>query len=102
MALSERRRSNPAISVVSWMEVMIGTPPVREGETRRFLGRFQMLGLEPEIVEGAVRVRRSMRLKLPDAIIYATALATGRVLVTADRGDFPDGTPGVELLDLSH
>ncbi len=101
MALLEPRSSGAAISVISWMEVMVGTPAAREEETRRFLGRFQVLGMEHEVIEQAVRIRKSMRLKLPDAIIYATALTSGRTLVTADRGDFPSGTAGVEILDLS-
>ncbi len=101
-ALLERRASEPAISIVTWMEVMIGAPPPRDEETRKFLSRFEVLGLEREVVERAVLVRRSQRFKLPDAVIYATALIAGRVLVTADRGDFPSGTPGVEAIDLSH
>lgn len=91
----------PAISVITWMEVMTGTPREKEEKTRRFLGNFKVVGLEPDAVERAVLLRQSMRLKLPDAIIYATALATGRELVTADRRGFPAGTPDVRHLDLT-
>ena len=40
-------------------------------------------------------LRQTMRLKLPDAIIYATALETGRTLVTMNSRDFPPGTEAV-------
>ena len=92
---------SPAISIITWMEVLTGASAATEANTRRFLDRFHVVGLERGIVEQAIQVRRSMRLKLPDAIIYATALTSGRHLVTADRRDFPAGTPGVSLLDLS-
>ncbi len=101
-ALLEPRPAAAAISVITWMEVMVGAPAAREEESRRFLGRFKLVGMEHEVIERAVQIRRSMRLKLPDAIIYAAALATGRTLVTADRGDFAADAPGIELLDLSH
>ncbi len=91
----------PAISIITWMEVLTGASPGKEADTRRFLDRFEVIGLQTEVVERAVLVRRSMRLKLPDAIIYATALTAGRRLVTADRRDFPADTPGVSILDLT-
>jgi predicted nucleic acid-binding protein len=46
-------------------------------------------GITVEIAERAVRLRRTMRLKLPDAIIEATALTSGRTLVTHNTRDFP-------------
>ncbi len=92
---------SPAISIITWMEVLTGASPQKEENTRRFLDRFDIIGMGSEVVERAVLVRRSMRFKLPDAIIYATALTVGRLLVTADRRDFPPETPGVSILDLN-
>ena len=46
-------------------------------------------------MERTILVRRQMRLKLPDAIIYASALVTGRTLVTYNTRDFALGTPSV-------
>jgi predicted nucleic acid-binding protein len=43
-----------------------------------------VLGLMPQVRDTAVRLRRSYRLKLPDAIVAATALALGAELVTND------------------
>lgn len=88
-----------SISVITWMEVMAGAGPEREAGTRRFLARFLILELTPAIAETAVRVRKTTRLKLPDAIIYATALATGRTLLTLNSRDFPPGTPSILIPD---
>jgi hypothetical protein len=36
-------------------------------------------------------------MKLPDAIIQATAEGAGRVLITRNTRDFPASTPGVRI-----
>ncbi len=41
--------------------------------------------LNPDVVERTIELRRSERLKTPDAIIVATALHLGVPLVTADK-----------------
>jgi predicted nucleic acid-binding protein len=84
-----------AISVVTWIEVMVGAPPAAEVVTREFLDRFTLVGIEPEVAEDAANLRRSQRIKLPDAIIWASARQTGRLLVTRNTKDFPAGDPGV-------
>ncbi len=86
-----------AVSLITWMEVMVGRSGDDEEVARSFLSTFNIIGISQPIAEEAVRVRRSMRVKLPDAIIYATALSTGRTLVTYNSRDFPSGTPGVEI-----
>lgn len=70
-----------AVSVVTWMEVMADARVEHEADTRRFLTRFTLQELTPAIAETAVRVRKESRLKWPDAIVYATALAVGLSLI---------------------
>jgi predicted nucleic acid-binding protein len=41
--------------------------------------------------------RERPRLKLPDAIILATAQTRGRVLVTRNTKDFPAEMPGIRV-----
>ena len=91
-------RDQLPISVITWMEVMAGATDRTEESTRRFLGRFVVKNITPEIAEQAVKLRKSLRLKLPDAIIYATALTSGLRLATFNTRDFPAGTPGVHNL----
>ena len=86
-----------AISIVTWMEVMAGATPGEEPRIRAFLATFRSLPLTPEIAELSVIVRRQRKMKLPDAIIKATAEITGRLLLTRNTRDFPSGDPGVRV-----
>ena len=55
----------------------------------QFLGRVEVVGLERtqlRLIERIIEVRRTSRLKLPDAIIVATALDASATLVTGDEG----------------
>jgi predicted nucleic acid-binding protein len=92
-----RRYAAPAISLITWMEVMAGTTPGDEGATRAFLARFRLLPVDPAVAEGAVALRRSLRLKLPDAIILATAETHSLLLITRNTKDFPADRPGVRI-----
>ncbi|HEX4199775.1 MAG TPA: type II toxin-antitoxin system VapC family toxin [Caulobacteraceae bacterium] len=84
-----------AISVVSWMEVMVGAPDGAKDGTKAFLSTFQLIGLDEPVAEAAVALRRSHRIKLPDAIVWASARVNGRLLVTRNERDFPTSDPGV-------
>jgi hypothetical protein len=86
-----------AISIVTWMEVMAGATPGEEPRIRAFLATFRSLPLTPEIAELSVIVRRQRKMKLPDAIIKATAAMTGRLMITRNTRDFPAGDPGVRI-----
>ena len=78
------------VSIISWMELMVGARTPADEETRRgFLDHFRVLPLTNRIAEEAVMLRRKHRLKLPDAIIWATATTENCLLVTRNTGDFP-------------
>lgn len=87
-----------AISLVTWMEVMVGVvSQEEEGIVRRFLASFRVLGIDVEVAEAAVAVRREYRMRLPDAIIFASARVHGLLLVTRNTRDFPRNHPGVRV-----
>ncbi len=86
-----------AISIVTWMEVLVGAPPTVEQATRDFLADFDVIGLEGPIAERAVTLRQTHRIKLPDAIIWASAQETGCLLITRNRKDFPHSDPSVRI-----
>lgn len=92
-----RRFDERAISVVTWAEVLVGTPPDREAATRAFLDAFAVVDLDREIAARAVALRRDHRIKLPDAVVWATAKAAGALLVTRNTKDFPADDPGVRV-----
>lgn len=91
------RYQDGAISIVTWMEVMVGAPKGAEDETRQFLGRFGLVTLSQPVAERAVELRQAHRLKLPDAIIWASAQVEQRLLVTRNTKDFPASDPGVRM-----
>jgi predicted nucleic acid-binding protein len=89
------RHSDRAVSIVSWMEVMAGSTAANEADARSFLQNFYTLPLDGDVAERTFLLRRTNRIKLPDAIIQATAEESGRILITRNTRDFPPGTPGV-------
>ena len=89
------RFESRAISIVTWMEVMVGADGELAEPTRRFLDGFTVIALNDEIAMRAVELRHAHRIKLHDAVIWATAQIAGRLLVTRNTGDFPPNDPGV-------
>ncbi|QYF86806.1 type II toxin-antitoxin system VapC family toxin [Brevundimonas sp. PAMC22021] len=89
------RYEDRAISIVTWIEIMVGVPDHLTMPAREFLGEFSVVGLDRGVAERAVTIRKSHRLKLPDAVIWAAAQTTGRLLVTRNTKDFPVDDPGV-------
>jgi len=93
-----KRSTDPAISMITWIEVMTGASTQdEEAILRAFLLNFQCLPVSSAVAERAAVVRRQMRVKMPDAIILATAEVAGRVLVTRNVKDFPSGMRGVKV-----
>lgn len=86
-----------AISIVTWMEVMVGAPASLAEATRSFLSGFEVIQLDEAVAERAVELRRIHRMKLPDAIIWASADIRGAILVTRNSKDFPPGDPTIRM-----
>jgi predicted nucleic acid-binding protein len=91
------RYESHAISVVTWMEVMAGTPEPTALETRRFLSAFDLIDLDQAVAERAVQLRQTHRLKLPDAVVWASAQTRSMLFVTRDQKGFPLDDPGVRI-----
>lgn len=84
-----------AISLITWMEVMVGAKKYQqEQRTRNALNAFEVIDITQEIAERSVNLRQEYGIKLPDAIILATAQIQRRELVTRNTKDFA-GIPGV-------
>lgn len=91
------RFDDKAISVISWIEVMVGTTPATLAGTRAFLAGFALLPINELVAERAVALRQAKRIKLPDAIIWASAQTSDRLLVTRNTKDFAATEPGVRV-----
>jgi predicted nucleic acid-binding protein len=91
------RYRDPAISVITWMEVMVGTTPETRAGTEAFLAGFNLMALDKSVAERSVIIRQSKRIKLPDAIVWATAQVNNCILVTRNTKDMPANEPGVRI-----
>jgi predicted nucleic acid-binding protein len=89
--------SNKAISVITWMEVMVGASSEVEDLTKKFLNQFKLININQEISVRAVELRKKYRIKLPDAIVWASAEIEGRILVTRNFKDFSKDEPGIYI-----
>lgn len=86
------------ISLISWMEILIGTAEGdEETQVRAFLGGFQIYPVDEGVAERAVEIRRREKIRLPDAVIWATAQQLGLLLVTRNSRDFPSRDPGIRI-----
>ena len=87
-----------AISLVVWMEVLVGAESEEEeAALRSFLSQFKVLPIDLPVAERAVKIRQQHKLRLPDAIIWATAQEKGQILVTRNIKDFPKDDPGIRV-----
>lgn len=82
------------LSRISWIEIMAGAKDDKLLATEAYLRGCTIIELTPEIAARAAELRRKSRLKLPDAMIWATASITERLLITRDR-EFPAHWTGV-------
>ena len=102
-ARSEIRRavqtgSRPWISRMVWIEVLSKGTERSVKKATALLSGFGIDELDAEIAARAALLRRERpRLKSPDAIIFATTLIRGRILVTRNIKDFPANLPGVRV-----
>ena len=87
------------ISVITRIEVLGFRQPVSE-ERRAFglLALLQEESLHEAIVQQTIRVRRQRRIRLPDAVIAATALHLGLPVVTRNEADFR-GLDGLSVVN---
>ncbi len=92
-----RRYTERAVSIITWMEVMVGAAEDVEDATRSFLSTFEVIALDGEIAERAVNLHRDHRIKLPDAVIWATAQTRAMLLVTRNTRDFAADDPGIRM-----
>ncbi len=75
-----------AVSVITEMELRSYSDlsQADEAAIRAFISSVAVVELTPAIRETGIRLRRQERLKLPDAIVAATAIEAGAELLTND------------------
>ena len=82
--------NNFNISVISKMEFLGFKEHTRESfvKSKQFLEHANIININDRIVESVIKLKRKYSIKLPDAIIAATALTSGLTIVTRNEQDF--------------
>ena len=98
--LEQGLQENAAISIITRIEILGWSG--QSGEAlllaRNLLDRFVEQPLTDEVADLCIELRQQRRLKIPDAIIGATALHMNLPLVTRNTDDFR-GVEGLELIN---
>ena len=91
--------SVPIISIISKIELLgfNGTTAAME-LTEDFVNISTLLDVSPEVVDKTIELRRQYKIKLPDAIIAATALVHNLTLISRNFDDFKR-IAGLTVLD---
>lgn len=77
-----------AISVITEMELLSfrGITDQEQIWLQKFLSQIHIMELDKDIKNLAIELRRDHQMKLPDAIIAATAICRQALLLTNDTG----------------
>jgi predicted nucleic acid-binding protein len=70
---------------------LFGLPSLKDEEEKKIselLKPFAEIAVDSKIIDRAIQVRKTKRIKVPDAIIAATALEKGCSLITRNVEDF--------------
>lgn len=89
----------PNISVVTEIEALswVNQDKTKESVIRSFVSDANIMPLTRAIVGQCIHLRRSRKIRTPDAIIAATAIVHGLILITSDN-DF-QGIPELKVFD---
>jgi predicted nucleic acid-binding protein len=80
---------------------LFGFPGLTEAEERKIrelLQAFEEVPVTSEIIDRAIQIRKIAKVKVPDAIIGASALVLGCNLVTRNVSDFKS-IDGLKVID---
>ena len=87
----------PQISIITKMEILVGATEENEEVVREFLESFCVISLNEEISDIAIEIRRKNKIKLPDAIIWASAKFANSLLITRNTKDFPMHSSDIKI-----
>jgi hypothetical protein len=84
------------ISIVNKIEIL-GYSKVTN-ETKKFISLATVFELDNDIADTTIKIRQSRKIKLPDAIIAATAQVYKLTIITNNTRDFSN-LKGVKIID---
>lgn len=81
--------SIPNISVITQIELLCwNTSETTTQSIKNFISDSVVLDINNDVIAECVRIRKSKKIKTPDAIIAATALSYDLILITRNIKDF--------------
>ena len=97
--LAEVINETPNLSVITKIEALSwrSSNTAKENIVRKFIDFSSIVALSDSIVNKCIDIRRSYRMKTPDAIIAATAMVSNYTLITSDA-DF-NRIPNLKILN---
>ena len=98
--LTELNKKRPSYSIITEIE-LLSWKKLSETETKtisRFLFNFSRIELSGQIKDETIRIRKAYGIKVPDAIIEASALILNQPLLTHNLKDFKN-VEGLKILD---
>ena len=79
----------PKISILSQIEILgYNTSKENQNILSEFISQSEILNLTPDVTDICINLRKSQKIKIPDAIIASTALANNFTLITRNHKDF--------------
>ena len=97
--LSEVVNDVPQVSVISKIEVLgYNAPSSAQQLLANFMKDAEILQLSEAIVSQTIEIRKAHKIKLPDAIIAATALVNRFALISRNKSDFKN-IDGLTVID---
>jgi predicted nucleic acid-binding protein len=97
LLLSKCLDEEPTISIITKIE-LLGFHSVTQ-EVKDMISASLIIGLTDDIVNQTIQLRKQYKIKLPDAIIAATAMTMNFVLLSRNTSDF-NKIEGLNHLDL--
>ena len=92
------RYDEKLISIITYAETLVGVMSLPQYESvKNFLLSFQVIDVSKHTADLAVKLRHKYKLKMPDALILATAEQTSSILVTRNTKDFTSKIPLVRV-----
>jgi predicted nucleic acid-binding protein len=82
--------NDSSVSFISEIELQVWNPPNASdlGVYQLFVYQAEVIGIDDAIIAETIRIRKSHKLKLPDALIAATASVNRLTLIADNDKDF--------------
>ncbi|MGL4426375.1 MAG: type II toxin-antitoxin system VapC family toxin [Alphaproteobacteria bacterium] len=94
-----QRYQTRTISIITYIEVLVGLRERDEAfeSVKAYLMSLEIIHINQDISDLAIEIRQTYKLKIPDALILASAQHTQALLVTRNTKDFSADIPIIRV-----